>query len=291
MIPKYDDIYQDFLEILADEKNHAINDIRDKVAEKWGLSKKERLLRTRGGTRYVFDSRVGWARTHLIKAGMIESPVKGMLKISSGGSRILHENAGTKIDNNFLEQFLKDDPASDDRGESPEELMDQNYSLIVQGLMEELLVEVIKMTPDAFEHLVVNLLLAMGYGGSLPENGLVTRQNGDEGIDGVIKEDKLGFDQIYIQAKKWDRNGSVSRPEIQKFAGALLGQGATKGLYITTTKFSNQAKEFAAKQLSTKIVLIDGEQLARLMIEYSLGVTVTNTYVIRRLDSDFFSEL
>jgi len=128
-------------------------------------------------------------------------------------------------------------------------------------------------------------------GGSLPNNGLVTRQTGDEGIDGIIKEDKLGFDQIYIQAKKWDRNGGVSRPEIHKFAGALLGQGATKGLYITTTKFSNQAKEFAAKQLSTKIVLIDGEQLARLMLENNLGVTITDTYVIRRLDSDFFSEL
>lgn len=291
MIPKYDDIYQDFLEILADEKKHAIKDIRDKVAEKWGLSKKERLLRTRGGTRYVFDSRVGWARTHLIKAGLIESPAKGMLKISSRGSSMLRENPGTKIDNSFLAQFLKDDPIPDDRGESPEELMDQNFSLIVEGLKAELLAEVIKMMPDAFEQLVVNLLLAMGYGGSLPENGLVTRQNGDEGIDGIIKEDKLGFNQIYIQAKKWDRNGSVSRPEIQKFAGALLGQGATKGLYITTTNFSNQAKEFATKQLSTKIVLIDGEQLARLMIEYNLGVTVTNTYVIRRLDSDFFSDL
>ncbi len=292
MIPKYDEIYKDFLEILVDEREHAIKEIREKIAGKWGMSKNERLLRTRGGTGYVFDSRVGWARTHLIKAGLIESPAKGFLRISSIGSKILREKPGPKIDNIFLAQFMETDPnPGNDRGESPEEVMDQNYSLIVEGLMEELLTEVIKMTPDAFEHLVVNLLLAMGYGGSLPENGLVTRQNGDEGIDGVIKEDKLGFDQIYIQAKKWDRNGSVSRPEIQKFAGALLGQGATKGLYITTTNFSNQAKEFAAKQLSTKIMLIDGEQLARLMIENNLGVTVTNTYVIRRLDSDFFSEL
>lgn len=292
MIPKYDDIYLDFLEILSDEKNHAIREIRDKVAGKWGVSQKERLLRTRGGTRYVFDSRVGWARTRLIKAGLIESSSKGFLRISSTGSKVLHESTGTKIDNNFLKQFMEIDSINNGgSGESPEELMDQNYALIGKGLMEELLNEVVKMTPNAFEHLVVNLLLAMGYGGSMLENGLVTRQNGDEGIDGVIKEDKLGFDQIYIQAKKWDRNGSVSRPEIQKFAGALLGQGATKGLYITTTSFSNQAKEFAAKQLSTKIVLIDGEQLARLMIENNLGVTVTNTYIIRRLDSDYFSEL
>lgn len=305
MIPKYDEIYRDFLQVLSDEKEHKLKEIRDQIADSWGLTEEERIVRTQGGKQYVFDSRVGWARTYLKKAGFIESPGRAVFIISPRGLDALRENPNG-FDNNYLAQFpefiefFKPEPdthkllnlpiMANDEGESPEEKMDKAYALILVGLVEEVLTEVTKMTPDTFEHLVVNLLLSMGYGGSLSENGLVTQSSGDEGIDGIIKQDKLGFDQIYIQAKKWGKDVSVSRPEIQKFAGALLGQGASKGLFITTAKFSGQAIEYATKHLSTKIVLIDGEKLARLMIENNLGVSVTNTYVIRRIDSDFFNE-
>ena len=305
MIPKYDEIYYDFLEVLSDGKVHTLKEIREKIAGKWKLSEEERISRIPSGTQYVFDSRVGWARTYLKKAGFIESPSRAIFIISPRGRNALKENPHG-FGNSYLEQFSefreffkpeteslnpsKPTAVSNNEGESPEEKMDQAYGLIFEGLVEEVLTEVTKMTPDAFEYLVVNLLLSMGYGGSLSENGLVTEKSGDEGIDGIIKEDKLAFDQIYTQVKKWAKDGSGSRPEIQKFVRALLGQGASKGLYITTAKFSKQAIEYATKQLSTKIVLIDGDKLARLMIENNLGVSVTNTYVIRRLDSDFFNE-
>ena len=144
--------------------------------------------------------------------------------------------------------------------------------------------------PYFFESLVVKLLQKIGYG-TLKNSGKVTKKSNDEGIDGIINQDKLGFDCIYIQAKKWDKDSTVSRPEIQKFVGALAGQGATKGLFITTAKFSDGAREYSQKQHTTKIVLIDGMELAKLMIEYNLGVSVENIYEIKKIDSDFFEEL
>ena len=174
--------------------------------------------------------------------------------------------------------------------ESPQDILDDAYNQINAALIDDVLSEVMKQSPLFFEHLVIKLLTQMGYGGSLEDAGTVTRTSGDEGIDGMIREDKLGFDQIYIQAKRWDRNSTVGRPELQKFVGALAGQGASKGLFITTAQFTKEAKEYANKQHTTKNVLVDGTSLAKLMIEYNIGVSVETTYSIKKIDSDFFDD-
>lgn len=190
-----------------------------------------------------------------------------------------------------------DDPVNDDQqivvtpsGESPQDMLDRAYKAITSTLTDDVLNEVMNQSPDFFEKLVVDLLVTMGYGGSKIENSQVLGKSGDEGIDGVIKEDKLGFDKIYIQAKRWDADRTVGRPEIQKFVGALTGQGATKGAFITTAGFSKDAKEYVSKQHACKIVLIDGQTLAALMIEHNLGVSVESTYLIKKIDFDYFND-
>lgn len=180
--------------------------------------------------------------------------------------------------------------ADDLSGQTPQDALDAAYQQINQALADDILSEIMRQQPGFFERLVVQLLENMGYGGSVENAGQVVGKSGDEGIDGIIREDKLGFSLIYIQAKRWDRNTSIGRPEIQKFVGALAGQGASKGLFITTAQFTNEAREYAKKQHTTKVVLVDGEALANLMIEYNVGVSTQAGYQIKQLDSDFFSE-
>ena len=172
----------------------------------------------------------------------------------------------------------------------PQDIFEKSFTEINKILQEEILEEVIRQTPYFFENLVVKLLQKIGYG-TFKNSGKVTKKTNDEGIDGIINQDKLGFDSIYIQAKKWDKDSTVSRPKVQKFVGALAGQGATKGLFITTAKFSDGAREYSQKQHTTKIVLIDGMELAKLMIEYNIGVSVESVYEIKKIDSDFFDEI
>lgn len=173
---------------------------------------------------------------------------------------------------------------------TPQDILDEAFQQINTTLADDLLSEIMKQPPAFFEHLVVKLLTQMGYGGSVDDAGTVIGQTGDEGIDGIIREDKLGFSLIYIQAKRWDCDKTVGRPEIQKFVGALAGQGASKGLFITTAKFTKEARQYAEKQHTTKVVLVDDTTLAKLMIEYDLGVSTEATYEIKRIDSDFFAE-
>ena len=176
-------------------------------------------------------------------------------------------------------------------GDTPQDMFDKAYAQINAALAEDLLSIVMERSPKFFEQLVVDLLMKMGYGSSIDAAGLVVGKSGDEGIDGVIREDKLGFSNIYIQAKRWDpENMTVGRPEIQKFVGALAGQGASKGLFITTTTFTKEAVSYANKQLAAKIVLVDGHQLTRLMIEYGIGVSIQSTYTIKKIDSDYFDD-
>ena len=171
---------------------------------------------------------------------------------------------------------------------TPQDELEDAFQKINDALISDLLSEIMRQTPDFFESLVVQLLIKMGYGGSISDAGKVMGKTGDEGIDGIIYEDKLGFSLIYIQAKRWDLGGSVGRPEIQKFVGALAGAGASKGLFITTSKFSKDAYTYAEKQHSTKVVLVDGNKLANLMIEYNLGVSTQITYELKKIDTDFF---
>lgn len=174
--------------------------------------------------------------------------------------------------------------------QTPQDALDEAFNTITNTLKEEVLDTVLRQSPELFEKLVVDLLVAMGYGGSKTENRQITRYSGDEGIDGIIKEDKLGFDKIYLQAKRWGKGNTIGRPEIQKFVGALTGQGAAKGAFITTASFSRDAQEYANNQHAYKIVLIDGSRLAELMIEHNLGVAVESSYEIKRIDSDYFNE-
>lgn len=311
-IPKYDKMYREFLDVLSDGKEHKIGEIRDKLATVFNVTEEERKIMLPSRKHPLFNDRVNWTSCYLKKAGLIENISRGMFRVTDRGSDVLTENIST-IDNNYLrsfdsfKEFLSIDGATSSQhkhvpktdlptqtavisSESPQDILEDAYDRINVALVDDVLSEIMKQTPVFFEHLVVKLLTQMGYGGSIEDAGLVTRTSGDEGIDGIIREDKLGFSTIYIQAKRWDRKSAVGRPELQKFVGALAGQGASKGLFITTAQFTKEAKEYANKQHTTKIVLVDGVTLAKLMIEYNIGVSVETTYAIKRIDSDFFSE-
>lgn len=224
--------------------------------------------------------------------------------ITPAGRQVLNENP-PQIDNLYLQRFesfrkfispnnneesTTSIPAAKVSSKTPQDILDEAFQQIDTTLADDLLSEIMKQPPAFFEHLVVKLLTQMGYGGSVDDAGTVIGQTGDEGIDGIIREDKLGFSLIYIQAKRWDCDKTVGRPEIQKFVGALAGQGASKGLFITTAQFTKEARQYAEKQHTTKVVLVDGTTLAKLMIEYDLGVSTEATYEIKRIDSDFFAE-
>lgn len=303
-IPKYDEMYRELLQTLADMKVHKSNEIKNLLAIKFGVSDVEREERLPSGRQAIFDNRITWTRTYLKKAGLIESPTRGTYRLTAIGKKVLEENPKV-IDNHYLNQFdsfrefirfesENVNPAKStivtNIGQSPQDVLDAAYQQINIALADDILSELLEQTPAFFEHLVVRLLERMGYGGTLADAGVVVGQTGDEGIDGIVREDKLGFDMIYIQAKRWDRDKVIGRPEIQKFVGALVGQGAGKGLFITTAQFTKEAREYAKKQHTTKVVLVDGQMLAKLMIEYNVGVSTEIAYEIKRLDRDFFAE-
>lgn len=304
MIPKYNEMYKALLETLKDKKEYSTKEYRNKVAKLMNISDEEReiLLDSGGGNKY--NTALNWTSVYLKKAKLIESTKRGVLKITERGLELLATNPNV-IDNHTLKNYeefreflnpkgnnkeFKEEKEQNIEEETPQDILEKSFNKINKILQEEVLEEVMRKDPYFFESLVVKLLQKIGYG-TLKNSGKVTKKSNDEGIDGIINQDKLGFDCIYIQAKKWDKDSTVSRPEIQKFVGALAGQGATKGLFITTAKFSDGAREYSQKQHTTKIVLIDGMELAKLMIEYNLGVSVENIYEIKKIDSDFFEEL
>jgi len=248
-------------------------------------------------------NRVGWARTYLKKASLIESIKRSFFKISKRGIDVLKQNPSA-VNVKFLEQYpefvefkesskkekntLSNSEIEITNQQTPEESLEYGYQKIRQNLAQELINRIKGCSPSFFEKLVVELLVKMGYGGSLHDAGKAVGKSGDEGIDGIIKEDRLGLDVIYIQAKRWDK-GTVGRPEIQRFVGALHGQRAKKGIFITTSIFSNDAKDYVSK-IDSKLVLIDGGELAQLMIDYGIGVSNVTSYDIKRIDSDYFEE-
>lgn len=303
MIPDYQSIMLPFLATLSDGAEHSFADVVDRLASEFQLTEEEKKELLPSGTAFVFSNRAAWARTYLKKAGLIDAPRRGIITISERGRDVL-KSKPTRIDVRFLRQYpeflefhsaKKDDTlpqeakTDDPEARTPEETLDAAYLSIRESLASELMAKVLSMSPSFFEKLVVELLVKMGYGGSIKDAGRALGKTGDEGIDGTIKEDKLGLDIIYVQAKRWTPGNVVGRPEIQKFVGALAGQGAKKGIFITTSTFSKEATEYTPKN-ETKIVLIDGKQLSQLMIDYGLGVTTVNTYEIKRVDSDYFGE-
>jgi restriction system protein len=300
MIPKYNEIYKELLEVLRRKECFSKKELRKIMAEELKLSPEDINLRYESGTR-IYINRIEWACVYLKKAGLIENVERGIIRITDKGINLLASNP-SKIDNKLIFEDLKEikirkkDKSSEENKEleenqTPEDIFEKSFRDINRMLEEEILEEVLRQSPDFFEHLVVKLLQKIGYGSFIADSGVVTKRSNDEGIDGIIKQDKLGFDTIYIQAKKWDKESSISRPEIQKFVGALGGKGASKGLFITTAKFSDGARRYSQEQHIAKVVLIDGRELAKLMIEYNIGVSVESTYEIKRIDSDFFENI
>ena len=299
-IPDYQSIMLPLLKYASDQKQHSMKQAYDDLAKEFNLTIEEKNELLPSGTQQIYKNRIGWARTYLSKAGLLESKKRGYFNITDRGIEFLTTNP-IEINNKDLEQFDEfiefktrknesqkiDDVKKVSTSETPEETIENAISDLNSNLAIELLENLKNVSPNYFERIVVELLVKMGYGGSRKEAGEVVGKSGDGGIDGIIKEDKLGLDLIYIQAKRWDN--VVSRPEIQKFVGALQGKRAKKGIFITTSYFSKDASEYT-KMIDNKVILIDGNRLAQLMIENEIGVTNINTYHIRRLDSDYFLE-
>lgn len=300
-IPDYQTVMLPLLKFLVDGGEHSLREVIDSLADEFNLAETERTEMLPSGRQAIFNNRVAWARTYLKKAGLLDSTRRGFFRITGRGEKVLSQKP-SRIDIELLEQFeefvqfrsiRKEKNHSEEKvspetiSQTPEELLESAYQKLREGLASELLQITKSCSPAFFEQLVVDLLVKMGYGGSLREAGQALGKSGDGGIDGIIKEDKLGLDIIYIQAKRWE--GSVGRPEVQKFAGALQGQRARKGIFITTSAFTKDAIDYA-NLIETKIILIDCARLTELMIDYGIGVAAQATYEIKRIDSDYFTE-
>lgn len=303
-IPTYEEFMLPLLRWLADGEVKSMRDAYKALADEFGLTPEERSELLPSGQREVYKNRIGWTRTYLGKAGLLTYPQKGTVQITDEGRRVLAQNP-FRIDRKFLLQypsfreFLQGwketqetgslNPDAQITSQTPRELIEESVRMLNADLQNQVLTQVLDCSPRFFEKLVLELLIRMGYGGSRQEAATILGQPGDGGLDGIIKEDRLGLDVIYVQAKRWE-NVAVGRPEIQKFVGALEGAGARKGVYLTTSRFSDEARQYANSLRDKKVVLIDGDTLAALMIEHNLGVETEQTYVLKRLDSDFFEE-
>jgi restriction system protein len=302
MIPDYQSIMLPVLEELGKGGVQKYKALIEALAVRYELSSEERNTLLPSGTQRAFDNRVGWATTYLKKSGLIASPKRGEFEITPLGKKILADKPN-RIDNRFLKQFdsfkefigvatvgsneVSTNAPSEDI--TPDEEMNQAEKKLRSALQSDLLSAIETSTWQFFEQLVVDLLIAMGYGGSLKDAGEALKRSGDEGIDGFIKEDRLGLDTIYIQAKKWKEGSVVGRPEIQKFYGALGGKRASKGVFITTGNFSQEAKDYASNS-DKKIILVDGRELTQHMMDFNIGCKVKSTYIIREFDPGYFEE-
>lgn len=305
-IPKYHEFMKPLLFLLHDRADHKIQSINTSLADQFKLTEEERSELIPSGKQPIYKNRIGWAKTYLNKAGLLTSTRRGSICITELGIQIVKENPPV-IDSKYLMRFpafirftgipnMTTEPSHTPgpaeetilEDKTPLELIGNSVFRITQALKTELMTEIMKSSSAFFEQLVVDLVVAMGYGGTAEDAARVVGKSGDEGVDGIIKADRLGFDRIYIQAKRWDPETTIGRPEIQKFLGALVGQGAIKGIYITTAGFSKDAMEFANKNISQRIILIDGNLLTQLMIEHNIAVSIQDTILIRRIDLDYF---
>ena len=298
-IPKFDQLLLPLLQFVKDGQEHSLQDASENIENQFHLTDEEKEQMLPSGHQRTIVNRAGWARTHLLKTEMIEYPRRGYLRIAPRGLEYLSKNP-TSLTVHDLRSYPEYESNWHPNGAgnapkevkelqelTPEERIDDAFEELRGDLISNLLDQIGKVSPAFFEILVVNVLLAMGYGGSLKNAGKAIGKSGDGGIDGIINEDKLGLDVIYIQAKRWE--GTVGRPEIQKFMGALAGNRAKKGVFITTSSFTNEARSYA-NSIDAKIVLIDGRQLSELMIEHDVGVSRQDSYVIKKLDVDYFNE-
>jgi restriction system protein len=292
------------MQLAADGLEHTSKEAINALADQFHLSEDDRRELLPSGATLKYPSRIGWARTYLTKARLLETIGEGRFRITARGREVLKSRPST-IDMRFLRQFSEfrefqgelstpNDPPGTDRQviqedsprQTPQETLESIYLTLRRELAQDLLERIKACSPRFFEQLVVDLLVAMGYGGSRKDAGEAVGQSGDRGIDGIIKEDRLGLDVVYVQAKRWD--SVVGRPTVQAFAGSLEGQRARKGVLITTSQFSPEAKDYVTR-IEKKIVLIDGEQLTHYMMDHGIGVAESATYVVKRVDLDYFS--
>ncbi len=304
-IPDFQSIMLPLLEYLGDSTERSNQEIREAMEERFALGDEEKRELIPSGRQPVFKNRLAWAKSYFKRAGLLYSPQQGVYGITSRGLELLAQQP-ERITIKLLMQYPEfkvfkegtgakngqDGNGGDGGGGvveeiTPREMIESGYRKIVEELSESLLESVRHCSPRFFERLVLDVLLAMGYGGELKDGGVLTARGADNGIDGVIAEDRLGLESIYVQAKRWE--GTVGRPEIQKFCGALQGERARKGIFITTSDFSKEARAYAAS-IESRIVLVDGRRLAALMVEYNVGVSVEARYDIKRVDSDYFLE-
>ncbi|MHC1790370.1 restriction endonuclease [Solidesulfovibrio sp.] len=304
-VPDFQSIMLPLLQILGDGREWSNFDINKALEVKLALTEADKQELLPSGKMRVFVNRVAWAKTYLKQASLVLGVRRGVYRITEDGLKVLAaapENINIKYLMNFpgFDEFRKGkksdsqvdvSPVGQDEcfeQKTPEEYIELGIKAVGENVRQEILQSLRRCSPYFFEKLVVDVLLAMGYGGSRQEAGKLTAKGSDEGIDGIINEDKLGLDIIYVQAKKWD--GNVGRPEIQKFAGALQGKRATKGIFITTSSFTREPFDFV-KSISNRIILIDGEKLSELMVEYDIGVSVVQVYKLKKMDIDYFNEV
>lgn len=309
-IPDYQSLMLPVLRV-AGEGEISAREAVERLADEYGLSQEERdQPMPSGGSQTLFGNRVHWAITYLVHAGILTRPRRGHFAVTDRGRQVLAEGID-RIDNEFLKRFpefsqwinqtqrgrRKDKPAithvgsmssRSEEAQTPYERIESDVRSLELGLQSDLLDRLLEASPVFFENVVVDLLVAMGYGGSREEAARRIGRSGDGGVDGVIDEDPLGLDIIYVQAKRYHPDNKVSRPAIQGFAGSLDGFGANKGVFVTTSSFTREAVEFA-ERVSRRIILIDGEELARLMSRYGVGIRVSANYEIKRIDEDYFS--
>jgi len=300
-IPDFQTVMLPLLALSKDEQEHSNSEALDVLAGVFDLTEAERKELLPSGQQAIFDNRVAWARTHMKMAGLFESTRRGYFRITKRGLAVLAGNP-QRVDMRFLQSFpeyrtarlrhrgSKPTPhveVPEGQEKTPKEQLEDAYQVLREDLTEEILGLLKNSPPSFFEKVVVEVLVKMGYGGTRKDAGEAIGRSGDEGIDGIIKEDRLGLDIIYLQAKRWD--GPIGRPEIQRFAGALQGQRARKGIFITTSSFTKDARAYAGS-IESKIVLIDGEQLAELMVDHGVGVTPVANYEVKKVDSDYFAE-
>jgi restriction system protein len=304
-VPEFDEIKAPALQFFADGKLHRLAEVFEVLAKHFGLTEAEQNEMLPSGYQRRWHNRANWACYDLFRAGLLDRPKKGNYIITELGQKVAKEKPAL-IDRDFLAKFpsfvkfvetrtKKDGSVGEpephqgvtEKSNTPQEVIETAYRTLLSGLKSELLGLVKKMDPYRFEQLVVDLLVAMGYGGSREEAAKVTKASNDEGIDGVINEDRLGLDVVYIQAKRWQN--TVGRKEIQSFVGALAGQQAHKGIFITTSDFADTAKAYV-KNITQKVILVDGDRLADLMLEHNIGVALSHAYKLKRIDSDYFEE-
>jgi len=287
------------LKYASDQKEHSFRSAIKYLTEDLNLKEEEKRELLPSGNQPIFDNRVGWAKTYLVKAKILESTRRGFFRITERGMKVL-ESDPKQIDKKYLEKFSefnefknkskdKDNMVNGEESiyesKTPKEVLEESYQKLREDIEQELLSNINDSTPEFFEKIVIDLLIGMGYGGSRKDAGQAIGKVNDGGIDGIIKEDRLGLDVIYIQAKRWE--GTVGRPEIQKFAGALEGNRAKKGIFITTSQYSKEAKEYV-KNINSKIILIDGDLLTKYMFDFNVGVAKEEIFEIKAIDNDYF---